>query len=155
MNGTDLPVTLREITRETLRTICRLDAGDGGLQVAPNSLSIAEAHFEPAAWFRAIYAADEPVGFVMLYDPSLSPAPEDPDFFIWRLMIDATHQNRGYGRAAVERLIEHVRTRPGADALFVSHVTGQDALARFYGSLGFVHTGAEHDGELLMRRPLR
>lgn len=147
-------VTLREVTRDTVRAICKLDAGDGGKRVAPNAVSIAQAHFEPAAWFRAIYAGDEPVGFIMLYDPSLSPAPEDPDFFLWRLMIDKAHQGRGYGAAAVALLVEHVRTRPGATELFVSHVKGEDDLARFYQARGFVYRGDEHDGELIMFRKL-
>lgn len=147
-------VTLREVTRDTVRAICKLDAGDGGKQVAPNSVSIAQAHFEPAAWFRAIFAGEQAVGFIMLYDPSQAPAPEDPDFFLWRLMIDKQHQRSGYGAAAVERLVEHVRTRPGATELFVSHVKGEDALARFYQSLGFVYRGDEHEGELIMLRKL-
>ena len=32
------------------------------------AFSIAEAHFSPLAWFRAVYAGDTPVGFVMLSD---------------------------------------------------------------------------------------
>jgi diamine N-acetyltransferase len=149
-----MSVSLREITRDSVRTVCRLDAGDGGVQVAPNAVSIAQAHFEPAAWFRAIHAGDDLVGFLMLYDPTLSPAPEEERFTLWRLMIDKGHQGRGYGRAAVERLVEHVMTRPGADALFVSHVKQAQKLALFYRSLGFAYTGEELEGELVMARRL-
>lgn len=149
-----MPVELREITRATLRSILKLDAGDGGRQVAPNAISIAEAHFCAEAWFRAIYDGDEPVGFVMLYDPTLGSEPEEREFFLWRLMIDQRHQGRGYGRAAVERLVAHVRTRPDARRLLVSHVRDADRLARFYGSLGFAYTGDEDDGELIMELKL-
>jgi diamine N-acetyltransferase len=90
----------------------------------------------------------------MLYDPTLVEHPEDPDFFLWRLMIDKAHQGKGFGRAAVEALIEHVRTRPGARRLLVSHVQGADRLPRFYQSLGFVYTGSEADGELVLERTL-
>src|SRR5215207_5106102 len=56
--------TLREITKETVREITRLDVGpDQQGLVAPNSVSIAEAYFEPKAWFRAIYSGEEPAGF--------------------------------------------------------------------------------------------
>ena len=57
-------VTLREITKSTLRLISLLDVGPGqeGL-VAPNAFSIAQAYFHPEAWFRGIYADDTPVGF--------------------------------------------------------------------------------------------
>jgi diamine N-acetyltransferase len=147
-------VELREVTKNTVRAVCGLDAGDAGAQVAPNAVSIAQAYFAPEAWFRAICAGEELVGFLMLYDPTLSMAPEEKEFMLWRLMLDRRFQGRGYGHAAVEALVAHVRTRPGADALFVSHVKDAQPLARFYGSLGFVYTGDEEDGELWMRRPL-
>lgn len=150
-----MPVRLQEITATTVRAVCRLDSGDGGRQVAPNAVSIAQAYFEPAAWFRAIDVDGELAGFLMLYDPTLSPAPEESRFTLWRLMIDQRWQNRGHGRAAVELLVDHVRTRPGADALHVSHVKGVERSARFYLSLGFEYTGEEDEGELVMRRLLR
>lgn len=150
-----MTINLREVTRETLRSICKLDAGDGALQVAPNAVSIAEASFHAEAWFRAIYDDETPVGFVMLYDPTLSNQPEEPHFFLWRLMIDRAHQRKGLGHAAVRLLIDHVRTRPGAETLLVSHMRAVDALGRFYGSFGFEYTGEEEDGEKVMALKLR
>lgn len=149
-----MTVHFREITKDTLRPVLKLDAGDGGANVAPNAVSIAQAHFSPEAWFRAIHTDDTLVGFVMLYDPTLTPTPEENEFFLWRLMIDKSFQGRGYGYAAVERLIEHVRTRPGATELHVSHNRSAEPLARFYSSLGFRYTGTEDEGELVMVRPL-
>ena len=149
-----MTVHLREITRETVIAVCRLDAGDDRKQVAPNAFSIAQAHFQGEAWFRAVYDDEQLVGFVMLYDPTLVEKPDEPDFFLWRLMIDKAHQGRGYGRAAVEALVEHVRTRPGARRLLVSHVKDAERLPRFYQSLGFVYTGTEDQGELVMERRL-
>jgi hypothetical protein len=57
-------VSLREITADTVREICRLRVAPGqeGF-VAPVAESIAEAYFSPLAWFRAVYAGDTPVGF--------------------------------------------------------------------------------------------
>jgi diamine N-acetyltransferase len=150
-----MPVELRAVTRETVRAVCKLDAGDGGRQVAPNAVSIAEAHFSPEAWFRAVHANDELVGFVMLYDHTLAEAPEEREFYLWRLMIDRAHQGKGYGRAAVERLINHVRSRPGAERLLVSHVKQAERLGGFYAALGFAYTGREEDGELEMALVLR
>jgi len=150
-----MDVRLQQITADTVRQVCTLDAGDGGTQVAPNAVSIAQAYFEPAAWFRAIAVSEELVGFVMLYDPTLAPAQTEPRFMLWRLMIDRRWQGRGFGHAAVRCLLEHVRTRPGADTLYVSHVEGVERAARFYRSLGFEYTGEVDDGELVMRRPVR
>lgn len=145
-----MSVSLREVTRETVRAVCRLDAGDGATQVAPNAVSMAEASFYDEAWFRAIYDDDALVGFVMLYNPTLAEKPEEPDFLLWRLMIDKANQCKGLGHAAVELLIDHVRARPGAKKLLVSHMSNADALARFYGSFGFVHNGQEEEGEKVM-----
>jgi len=149
-----MTVQLREVTRDTVSAVCKLDAGDDRKQVAPNSVSISQAHFQGEAWFRAVYDDDLLVGFVMLYDPTLVESPDEPDFFLWRLMIDQSHQGKGYGRAVVEALVEHVRTRPGAQRLLVSHVKSADRLSRFYQSLGFRYTGVEDDGELVMERTL-
>lgn len=149
-----MTVELRDVTRDTVSAVCKLDAGDGGQQVAPNAVSIAQAHFQGEAWFRAVYDDERLVGFVMLYDPTLVERPDEPDFFLWRLMIDKSHQGKGYGRAAVEALVEHVRTRPGARRLLVSHVQGAERLSRFYQSLGFRYNGVEEDGELVMERAL-
>ena len=149
-----MTVEFREVTKDTVSSVCKLDAGDGGKQVAPNAVSLAQAHFSPEAWFRAIHAGDELVGFVMLYDYTLAESPEEREFFLWRLMIDHRHQGKGYGHLAVERLVEHVRSRPAAERLLVSHVKEAERLARFYQSLGFRYTGKEDEGELVMARDL-
>lgn len=147
-------VELREITRDTVRAICALEVDESQKDlVAPNAVSIAQAYFYDEAWFRAICAGGEPVGFVMIYDPTLSSAPEEPDFFLWRLMIDRRHQGKGYGRAAVRLVAHHVRTR-GARRLLVSHVKRAENLGRLYASLGFRYTGREEEGELVMELPL-
>ncbi len=143
-------VTLREITAETLRSILELKVGpDQDGLVAPNAVSIAQAHFSDHAWFRAIYADETPVGFVMLDDQ-----PEKSEYYLWRYMIDARYQKLGFGRQALQLLIEHVKTRPNATELFLSYVPKESGPRGFYEKLGFVHTGEEEDGELVMRLEL-
>ena len=140
-------VELREVTAESVRAFCALQvAPDQRRFVAPNAVSFAEAMYQPKAWFRGVYADDVPVGFVMLYDD-----PEKPEYHLWRFMIDGRFQGRGYGRAAIERLVEHVRTRPGATELKVSWVPADGGPAPFYRSLGFEPTGEEDDGEVVAR----
>lgn len=68
-------VTLREITADTVRGITSLEVSEEqGKFGAPNGVSIAEAHFNEGAWFRAIYAGETLVGFVMLFDPTVAGA---------------------------------------------------------------------------------
>jgi diamine N-acetyltransferase len=144
-------VTLREVTRENLRDVLMLKvAPDQERFVASNAVSIAQAHFHPEiAWFRAIYADDTPVGFLMLHDE-----PATATYYLWRFMIDHQFQKLGYGRRALVLLLEHVRSRPGATALTLSHVPGDGDPSLFYERLGFSHTGEEGDGELVMRLEL-
>ena len=101
----DAVVSLREITEETLGPVLKLSDTLSETQkhmVAPNAVSIAQAHFSPYAWFRAIYADETPVGFLMLYigpEDDEKPAETQPTFhFIWRLMVGGPYQGRGYGR---------------------------------------------------------
>jgi diamine N-acetyltransferase len=130
-------VTLREITKETVRAICDLNVAENQTGfVAPNSVSIAQAHFEPLAWFRAIYADDTPVGFVMIYDDS-----EAPEYYLWRFMVDGRYQGLGFGKRGLRLAIEYVKTRPKAKALFTSYVPGEGGPHGFYLKLGFLDTG--------------
>jgi len=146
---TDRPITLREVTRETVRAICRLEVAPSQRSfVAPNAVSISEAHFSPEAWFRAIYAGDEPVGFVML-----SLKPEAHEFYLWRFMIADGFQRRGYGGAALRQVIEHVRAL-GAREFLTSTVPGEGTPRPFYESLGFAFTGQVDDGEEVLRLDL-
>ena len=150
--GVDAHVTLRQVTKENLRDVLLLEvAPEQQRFVASNAISIAQAHFHPeAAWFRAIYADETPVGFLMLEDRAGA-----SEVFLWRFMIDRRYQKLGYGRRALTLVVEHVRSRPGTSALMLSHVPGDGSPALFYQRLGFVHTGeTDPDGELLMRREL-
>ena len=72
--GVEAKVSLREMTAQTVRDICDLSVALGQERfVAPNSVSIAEAYFSEKAWFRAIYADETPVGFLILYDDPQKP----------------------------------------------------------------------------------
>ena len=142
-------VTLREITEDTVVQICNLSDTLSEQQkkmVAPNARSIAQAHFSDKAWFRAIYAGEEPVGFIMLYAD-----PEEPEYFLWRLMVAGPHQGNGYGRSAVEQLIDYVKKQPGAEYLYTSYVPIEGGPEPFYTRIGFESTGEVHDGEVVMR----
>jgi len=130
-------VSLREVTADTVRAIIRLKVKPGQEQfVADNATSIAQAYFEPKAWFRAIYAD------------------ETPEYFLWRYMIAGRYQGMGFGRRALQQFIDHVRTRPGATELLTSYVPGEGSPGPFYIGLGFVETGEVDDGENVVKLAL-
>ncbi len=146
----DAVISLREVTSDNLSAILKLKVKPEQEQfVASNAVSIAQAHFEEKAWFRAIYAGETPVGFVMLYDD-----PEKTDYFLWRFMIDQSYQGRHFGERALKLLIDHVRAEPGATELLVSYVPAAGSPEPFYRAAGFVDTGEISDGEVVMRLAL-
>ena len=122
-------VSLREITSQTVRAVTNLSVAESQKGfVATNAVSLAQALFAPAAWYRAIYCAEELVGFIMLEDESLeSPPPEKPSIDVWRFMIDARFQGQGIGRAALLQVIEHVRAKGIFETLELSYVPGSAA----------------------------
>lgn len=144
-------VSLREVTRETVRQIVNLRVAPSQEEfVASNGMSISEAYFEgDHAWFRAVYADEVPVGFAML---ALDPA--KAEYHLWRFMIDQRYQGFGFGKKALELVIQHVRTLPNAKQLFLSYVPGEGCPRPFYEKLGFVDTGVVEDGEIVMRLEL-
>jgi len=138
----------REITKDSLHAVLDLavEPEQQGY-VATNARSIAEAHFEPRAWFRAVHADDQPVGFVMAY--------RDPpkEFWVWRFMIDAGQQGKGYGRRALELLAEEAR-QDGVSEMKLSYHPGEHSPSSFYTRFGFVDTGEVDGDEIVMRLTL-
>ena len=149
-------VSLREITSETVRSVTKLSVAESQKGfVAPNAVSLAQALFSPEAWYRAIYSAEELVGFVMLEDESLqTPPPEAPGIGVWRFMIDEKFQGRGIGRAALLLVIEHARSKGIFKTLELSYVPGPGCPEPFYLGLGFRHTGKVDEGEVILELPL-
>lgn len=146
-----MPVAFKEVTKENLSDVLRLKVTPEQERfVASNAISIAQAHFEPdVAWFRAIYDGDQAVGFVMLHDD----VPKQT-YTLWRFMIDTRFQRNGYGRQALELLLEHVKTRPGATSILTSCVDAPGGPGPFYERMGFAYSGDYDEGERVMRRPL-
>ena len=80
--------------------------------------------------------------------------PDEPEYFLWRLMVAEPYQGRGYGRQAIERLVEYVKTRPGAKELLVSYHEGEKSPKGFYLKLGFEPTGDMAGDEFVARLSL-
>jgi diamine N-acetyltransferase len=151
-------VTLEPITDDNRDAVSALKVTE--IQedyVAGVAESLVEAAATPQAmpWCRAVYADATPVGFVMISDniPPGDLALIGP-YYLWRLIIDARYQGRGYGRAAIALVVEYVRTRPGAQELLTSVVPGDATPLGFYLRCGFTETGEMFDHERVLRLPL-
>jgi diamine N-acetyltransferase len=149
-------VHLREIAEANEDAVRALHVGPGQDRfVGGVAESIDEAAVTPEGhpWYRAIYAGDDPVGFVMLsWNVTPSPGIIGP-WFLWRLLIDEGHQRRGYGRAAMALIVDLVRAE-GATELLTSYHSGDGEPWPFYERLGFEPTGDTDHGEFVLRLDL-
>lgn len=90
-----------------------------------------------------IYEDDRMVGYVMvIYDYDI------PEYDIWHMMIDRTEQGKGYGKAALDRVLDYIKTKPFGSSERVTLTCNKENLRtlNLYKSKGFTETGAE-DGE--------
>ena len=92
-----------------------------------------------------IYDDDRMVGYVMvIYDYDI------PEYDIWHMMIDASEQKKGYGRAALRQVIEYIREKPfGNSSRIALTCNKNNPIARkLYESFGFSATGVEEEDEV-------
>jgi diamine N-acetyltransferase len=146
-------VRLEPITEDNLKAVFDLQVGPGqDAFVAPNPWSLAQALAEhDIAWPRAVVDGHEVVGFLML---EIDPHEEDGrPFWLWRMMIAADRQRRGYGTAALALACHEVRSRGGTE-LYTSWVPGEGSPGPFYERLGFVPTGEMDEDEIVGRLTL-
>ncbi|OBZ17178.1 MULTISPECIES: GNAT family N-acetyltransferase [Bacillales] len=152
-------ITLRKITLENRRAIFNLEVTEDQRRfVASNLSSVASCYVlatnggHPFPF--AIYADEQPVGFVMITYRITGyelPAIADDSYCILRLMIDKQYQNRGYGREAMKKILEFIRTSPAGPALYcwISYKADNLAAKKLYESFGFRDNGEIIEEELI------
>lgn len=140
-------ISLREVTQNNLSDILDLKVfPEQEKYVASNAYSIAEAHFNPdEAWFRAIYADETAIGFVMC---SLEENDEQP--YLCRFMIDARYQKLGLGRKALNTLEEYLRSLPASKRIKLSCMPGENGSMKFYEKYGYSTTGEMDENQVVM-----
>ncbi len=150
------------VTAEDKAAVLALRRGPG----QERYLGSMESHFEDAvedavACPRMWAVRDGPrlVGFVMISDgiPAETLAADDDivgPYFLWRLLIDEAFQGQGYGRAAIDAVVDYLHTRPDAEILLTSCRAGDGSPQPFYLRYGFIRTGEVKWGEDLLRLDL-
>lgn len=140
-------VSLREITEDNWQRIVELKVRDDQASfVASNLYSLAEAKIFPACVPLAIYADGLPVGFLMYTFEETR-----KEWWIFRLMIAADQQGKGYGRAAMLLLIERMFALPGCRQIYISFEPENAVAEQLYRSLGFVSNNEIFEGEVVYR----
>ena len=143
----------REIDFYTLSPIINLKVrADQEHLVAPNAITIAQYHYEPAGWVRGLWDGETPVGLIAMINPLIeSPSFEDGDrmdaAYLWRLMIADVHQGKGYGAQAIDIAFRQARAW-GFSKLNTSVVPGENCPMPFYERLGLEQTGEKFGEEI-------
>ncbi len=136
-------VSLREVTPQNFYDIVSMQVREDQKNfVASNVFSLAQARVFPCRYPLAIYVDETPVGFFMS-----AYWEERQQHWIFRLMIAADHQGKGYGRAAMRLAIERMRAIPGCRQIYISYEPENAVAKGLYASLGFVVTGEFVGGE--------
>lgn len=105
-----------------------------------------------------IYKGEKPVGFAMIgYD-----IPYEPDddlneiyrftrssYFIWRFMIDKRYQRKGYGREAMQLILDFIKTGPcrKAEYVWLCYTPENNVARQLYASLGFQEVTESYNAE--------
>ena len=148
-------ITLRPLTDDNRAALVALRIEPSQERFVNNvSEALLEADEEPGG--RAIqfglYDDDTPVGFVMISDEV-----DGPDYiahYLWKLLIDAGFQRKGYGTAALDLVTTYFRDR-GNTEMWTTAGEGEGSPIPFYERNGFVRTGdIVFDDEVLLRLDL-
>jgi RimJ/RimL family protein N-acetyltransferase len=143
-------VELVEITAEDAHVWGRLRTHHSQERfVSPMAKTFRDALFPEAIdgeplqpWMRGVLADGEPAAFLMLSLPHHT----DPRPFLWRFLVDRTHQRRGIGELAMAALMT-LLAEQGHTQMLTSWEEGAGGPRPFYERLGFRPTGDLEDGE--------
>lgn len=141
-------IHLSEINEETFYEVLKLEVNENQAQfLAPNVKSLAECY---------LYRNEDVVPFAILMDSTvvgfamLDLDAEAKDVTIWRIMIDKNYQNQGFGRQAIECLIQWIKLNTPYRRLYIDYILGNDHAKHFYESMGFVAERINEHGEQVL-----
>jgi diamine N-acetyltransferase len=132
-------------------------AGQAGF-VSSNAKTLAQAAYEPGAYVWGLWDQAVPVGLMAMIHPGearsaddpLRQQPDDPAAaYLWRLMIGADFQGKGYGAAALAEAF--AQTRAWGYSRLTAHVADEPhSNLGFYERFGFQNTGVVEDDEVVI-----
>lgn len=148
-------ITLRKIDDSNYKDALKLKVSEAQIKfVAPNDRSLLQSAYE--ARDRSIpygvYDGDTMVGFLLVTSDEDSP----DSYWVWRYMIGADYQGKGYGKAGMKKIIEQTKAEGQYDYLRLSYVPDNTVAQKLYASVGFVEEGIKEEwGEMVACCDLR
>lgn len=143
-------VQIRRVTQENIRDCARLEVSEDQKQfVARNLATIAWAYVDPKFTPYAVCDGDTVVGLA-----AVEYIPENEDYdqhWVPRFMIGEQFQGKGYGRLAMDKIIEMIiEQHPDCRRVRLSVVPENAGAIQFYKNLGFVETEEMLEDERVM-----
>jgi diamine N-acetyltransferase len=148
-------IEARDIDNETVNALIALAVKPDQIRlVAPNSVTIAQAVYQPGAWLKGLWNGQAAVGLIAMIDldhPGVVLDDDDPRnaAYLWRLMIDQYQQGQGFGREAMKIALAQGRAW-GKDRLVLSVFPSGPSALGFYEKLGLRRTGRMVEDEAEM-----
>ena len=140
-------VELRAITEENFIDAFNLKLAPGQAAYVSHPIrSLAQAYvYRNQCQPFGIYAEGKMIGYAMvIYDYDI------PEYDIWHMMIDESMQGRGYGSAALDRVIDYIKTKPFGDSDRVALTCNKDnpVARKLYEKKEFSASGVEDEDEI-------
>ena len=142
-------VSLRPVDAGSWRDVARLTTAPGQERfVAAPTYYLAFCAYEDVWQPMSVHdgATGEVVGFLMW-------GIDDADGSCWLggVFVDAGHQRRGVGRAAIIEALRVLEPRVGSAGFALAYHPDNTVAKSLYASLGFVETGEVDEGEVVAR----
>ncbi|WP_079508577.1 GNAT family N-acetyltransferase [Mesobacillus jeotgali] len=138
-------LTLQPITKDNWEEAIRLKVKENQKNfISSNLYSIAEVQFLEQFRVIGIYADNQMVAFAMY-----GIDPDDNNYWIYRLMIDAAQQGKGFGASAVKLVIEEIRRTNTNEipVIMIGYNRENEGAREVYKRAGFVETEIAPWGE--------
>ena len=110
--------------------------------VASNAVSLAQLNFLEHFHAKGIYLGEEMIGFALYGIDE-----DDHEYWIYRMMIDQKHQGKGYGKEAIQLVMDDIRAikEDRHQTITLSYEPTNEHAKRIYEKMGF----EEVDGLLI------
>lgn len=102
--------------------------------VASNAVSLAQLNFLENFHAKGIYLGEEMIGFALYGIDE-----DDHEYWMYRMMIDQTHQGKGYGKEAIQLVIDDIKTvkEERHQTISLSYEPTNEHAKRIYEKMGF------------------
>lgn len=138
-----MDIELKDIDRDNWHDCVKLKtASTQRYFVFSNMYSLVESKFDPNLVPKGIIAEGRMVGFIMY-------GKYDGKYWISRLMIDKNHQGKGYGKAAIKKVIEILKEFEDCREIYIDYEPKNKTAETLYEHIGFKKTGMYSKGAVI------